>query len=109
MDMSAALSHYLPPAPKPRSPVAALIRAAFAGERDLLSLLPDIAYRELVTPLGMSRRTILLVNDPQAVADILVNADGWFPKNDLMVGAWKGSWGIRSSYRTARPGAASAG
>jgi cytochrome P450 len=88
--MSAALSQYLPPAPTPRSPVAALIRAAFAGERDLLSLLPDIAYRELVTPLGMSRRTILLVNDPQAVADILVNAEGWFPKNDLMVGALEG-------------------
>jgi cytochrome P450 len=88
--MSAALPRYLPPAPLPRSPVAALIRAAFAGERDLLSLLPDIAYRELVTPLGMSRRTILLVNEPQAVAVILQNAEGWFPKNDLMVGALEG-------------------
>jgi cytochrome P450 len=81
---------FKPPAPLPRSPVAALIRAAFAGERDLLSLLPDIAYRELVTPLGISRRNILLVNDPQAVTDILANGQGWFPKNDLMVGALEG-------------------
>ncbi len=85
-----AATAYRPPAPDPRSPVAALIRAAFAGERDLLSLLPDIAYRELVTPLGMSRRSILLVNAPEAVADILINAHGWFPKNDLMVGALEG-------------------
>jgi cytochrome P450 len=88
--MSAAVLPYRPPAPVPRPPVAALIRAAFAGERDLLSLLPDIAYSELVTPLGMSRRNILLVNDPQAVAEILVNGQGWFPKNDLMVGALEG-------------------
>jgi cytochrome P450 len=93
--MSAALplsatTAYRPPAPRPTTPVAALIRAAFAGERDLLSLLPDLAYRELVTPLGVSRRNILLVNDPQAVADILVNGEGWFPKNDLMVGALEG-------------------
>jgi hypothetical protein len=46
---------YRPPAPRATTPVAALIRAAFAGERDLLSLLPDLAYRELVTPLGVSR------------------------------------------------------
>jgi cytochrome P450 len=81
---------YRPPAPAPRSPVASLLRAAFAGERDLLSLLPDLAYRELVTPLGMSRRNILLVNAPDAVADILVNGEGWYPKNDLMVGALEG-------------------
>jgi cytochrome P450 len=88
--MSATLLPYRPPAPEPTTPVAALLRAAFAGERDLLSLLPAMAYRELVTPLGMSRRNILLVNDPQAVADILINGQGWFPKNDLMVGALEG-------------------
>jgi cytochrome P450 len=93
--MSAALplpasAAWRPPAPRPTTPVAALIRAAFAGERDLLSLLPDLAYRELVAPLGVSRRNILLVNDPQAVTDILLNAEGWFPKNDLMVGALEG-------------------
>lgn len=93
--MSAALplpasAMFRPPAPRATTPVAALIRAAFAGERDLLSLLPDLAYRELITPLGVSRRNILLVNDPQAVAGILINGDGWFPKNDLMVGALEG-------------------
>jgi cytochrome P450 len=85
-----AAEPFRPPAPTPRSPLASLIRAAFAGERDLLSLLPDLAYRELVTPLGVSRRNILLVNDPQAVTDILVNGQGWYPKNDLMVGALEG-------------------
>jgi cytochrome P450 len=81
---------YRPPAPRPTSPVAALLRAVFAGERDLLSLLPDMAYTSLVAPLGRSRRNILLVNDPEAVTDILVNGHGWFPKNDLMVGALEG-------------------
>jgi cytochrome P450 len=81
---------YRPPAPDPAKPVAALLRVILKGERDLLSLLPDLAYRELITPLGMSRRNILLVNDPQAVADILINGNGWYPKNDLMVGALEG-------------------
>jgi cytochrome P450 len=81
---------YRPPAPKPKGPLTSLLRAALAGDRDLLSLLPDLAYSELVTPLGMSRRGILLVNDPAAIAEILVNSEGFFPKNDLMVGALEG-------------------
>jgi cytochrome P450 len=55
-------------------------------EKDLLSLLPDLAYREMVTPLGYTRRGILLVNDPQWVSRILTDHDT-FPKNDLFVEA----------------------
>jgi cytochrome P450 len=81
---------YRPPAPKPRGPLTSLLRAAWAGDRDLLGLLPDLAYTQMLTPLGFSRRGILLVNDPAAIAEILANNEGFFPKNDLMVGALEG-------------------
>jgi cytochrome P450 len=84
------ITPYRPPAPIPRGPLPSLIRAAWAGDRDLLGLLPDLAYQEMVTSLGMSRRGILIVNDPTMITDILTNNDGFFPKNDLMVGALEG-------------------
>ena len=63
-----------------------LLRTVLRRDRDLLSILPAEAYEELITPLGYSRRGILLVNAPDEVARILADVDG-FPKNDLMVGA----------------------
>jgi cytochrome P450 len=75
-----------PPAPYPRPPVTSLLRLLWRREKDLLSLLPDLAYREMVTPLGSSRRGILLVNDPALVNRILTDHDT-FPKNDLFVEA----------------------
>jgi cytochrome P450 len=75
-----------PPAPRPRPPVPSLLRLLWRREKDLLSLLPDLAYREMVTPLGYTRRGILLVNDPQWVNRILTDHDT-FPKNDLFVEA----------------------
>lgn len=81
---------YRPPAPVPTTPVRGLVRAMLSGERDLLSLLPDIAYTTAVGKLGRSRRGILLVNEPAAVARVLTDAHGEFPKNDLMVGALEG-------------------
>ncbi len=78
---------YRPPAPVPLAPLPGLIRAMMRGERDLLSLMPDIAYTTKVGPLGQSRRGILLVNEPTAVTQVLVDAEGVFPKNDLLVGA----------------------
>jgi cytochrome P450 len=78
---------YRPPAPIPRTPVRGLIRAMLSGERDLLSLLPDIAYTTSVGPLGQSRRGIVIVNDPALVTQVLIDADQVFPKNDLLVGA----------------------
>ncbi len=60
---------------------------ALRFENDLLSLLPAGAYRARVAPLGYSRRSILIVNDPAELGPILANAGGLYPKNDLMVGA----------------------
>ncbi|MDQ8149235.1 MAG: cytochrome P450, partial [Gemmatimonadota bacterium] len=57
------------------------------GEGDLLSLIPDLAYEERLLPLGLTRRGILYVNDPQLVAQVLTDPTGIFPKNDLMVDA----------------------
>ncbi len=78
---------YRPPAPTPRTPVRGLIRAMLSGERDLLSLLPDIAYSTRVGALGQSRRGIVIVNDPAVVTQVLIDAEQVFPKNDLLVGA----------------------
>jgi cytochrome P450 len=81
------IARYVPPGPKPLSPLTALARTVWRGEGDLLSLLPADAYTMPVGPLGFSRRTILIVNDPALTGPILADPDGIFPKNDLMVGA----------------------
>jgi cytochrome P450 len=78
---------YRPPAPNPLSPVLSLLRVIWKRERSLLSLVPQEAYREMVMELGKTRRGILLINDPALVAEILTDANGIFPKNDLMVDA----------------------
>lgn len=78
---------YRPPAPVPLSPNRALLRSLLSGDRDLLSLLPAEAYRMRVGRLGFSRRTILLVNDPALVRQVMVDQVDAFPKNDLFVGA----------------------
>jgi len=77
----------IPPAPTPLPPVRALLRAILGGRRDLLSLLPEEAYRARVAPLGRSRRGILLVNDPEIVRRIFGAEVARYPKNDLFVGA----------------------
>ena len=78
---------FRPPAPIPLSPNRALLRSLLSGDRDLLSLLPAEAYRMRVGRLGFSRRTILLVNDPALVRQVMVDELDAFPKNDLFVGA----------------------
>lgn len=78
---------YVPPAPRPLWPIAALLRTAWQREGNLLSLLPAAAYRQPVTPLGYSRRSILLVNQPELLKDVMTDPSGIYPKNDLMVGA----------------------
>ena len=78
---------YRPPAPWPMSPGLSLLRVLAMQPRSLLSLVPKEAYTEMVTPLGLSRRSILLVNDPELTRSILTNPLEMFPKNDLMVGA----------------------
>ena len=78
---------YRPPRPNPLSAVIALIRAAFRGDGDLLSLLPANAYRMKIGWLGYSRRSILLVNEPTEMRRVLSDPEGIFPKSDLMVEA----------------------
>jgi len=81
---------FRPPAPEPQTPLRSLLRVVRQGDGDLLSLVPRAAYTEPLTWLGWSRRSILLVNDAQLCRQVLHDADGIFPKNDLMVGALEG-------------------
>lgn len=78
---------YRPPAPQPLPPVRSLLRVVLRGEGDLLSLIPDLAYRERMLPLGPTRRGILYLNDPALVSHVLTDPEGIFPKSDLMVDA----------------------
>ena len=85
--MSPSPTPYRPPAPHPIGPVRSLLRVIAQGEGDLLSLIPDLAYREMLLPLGLTRRGILYLNDPALVSHVLTDPEGIFPKNDLMVDA----------------------
>lgn len=78
---------YRPPAPRPLSPTLSLVRMLATRPRSLLSLVPADAYREMVVRLGVTRRGILLVNDPALIRSILTDPLEIYPKNDLMVGA----------------------
>ncbi|MEM9781547.1 MAG: cytochrome P450 [Pseudomonadota bacterium] len=79
---------YRPPAPWPVSPTRALWRAISTFERDLITLLPSEAYRgPLDAKLGVSRRSIFLINNPETVQRMMGPDRALFPKNDLMVGA----------------------
>ncbi|MEL7538748.1 MAG: cytochrome P450 [Pseudomonadota bacterium] len=78
---------YRPPAPQPMPPLRSLLRVMREGNGNLLSLVPSDAYTKPVTHLGYSRRSIILVNDPDAVRDVMTDPLGIFPKNDLFVGA----------------------
>jgi len=85
--MTNAAAAFVPPYPVPRSPIVALIRALLQGEGNLLGLLPAEAYTMPIGPLGYSRRSIVVVNEPKLVRDVLFDAQGIFPKSDLMVNA----------------------
>ena len=78
---------YRPPAPVPTTPVRALLRGLLSRQRDLLTLMPEEAYRIMATEVGRTRRKIVLVNDPAVVRRLLTEDADRFPKNDLMVGA----------------------
>lgn len=78
---------YRPPAPVPMSPLRSLLRVMREGDGNLLSLVPKAAYRERITQLGYSRRSIVLINDPQCIRDVMTDPLEIFPKNDLFVGA----------------------
>jgi cytochrome P450 len=80
-------TRYRPPAPKPIGATLALLRSWVVGDRDLLALIPKGAYQCDVAPLGYSRRKIILVNDPAAIRQVMIEDVENFPKSDLMVGS----------------------
>ncbi len=85
--LSCPSARYKPPRPQSIPAVAALIRALWRGDGDLLGLLPDYAYRVPMGPLGYSRRSTFIVNDPDLVREVLTERPERFPKSDLMVNA----------------------
>ena len=78
---------YIPPKPLSLWSVVALARVLWKGDGNLLELLPAAAYHFDVGNLGYSRRSTVLFNDPDAVREIMRDAEGVFPKSDLMVNA----------------------
>jgi len=78
---------FTPPHPAPLPALLSLLRAMARGDGDLLSLLPAEAYRMPIGPLGYSRRSIVVVNEPALVREVLSDPNGIFPKSDLMVHA----------------------
>jgi cytochrome P450 len=78
---------FIPPRPKPMGPLASLVRVLMQGDGDLIGLMPATAYQDDMGPLGYSRRSIWIVNDPALTKPILADQGDIFPKNDLMVGA----------------------
>jgi len=61
----------MPPRPQSIPALAALLRALWRGDGDLLGLLPDYAYRVAMGPLGYSRRSTYIVNEPGLVRQVL--------------------------------------
>ncbi|MFN7398480.1 MAG: cytochrome P450 [Sandaracinobacter sp.] len=82
-----ASAPYIPPRPRSLSPLAGLIRTAWRGDGNLLTLLPASAYRMRIGQLGWSRRTTWIINDPEAARAVLVDSEDVYPKSDLMTGA----------------------
>lgn len=78
---------YVPPRPRPLAALVSLLRVIARGDGDLLSLLPAKAYRVETGWLGYSRRSILIVNAPELLREVLTDPTDIYPKNDLMVGA----------------------
>ena len=80
-------NRYEPPRTPPLSPLGGLLRTLWRGDGDLLSLMPATAYRVPFGPLGYSRRSILILNDPALFRSVLTDPLDVYPKNDLMTGA----------------------
>jgi cytochrome P450 len=78
---------YAPPRTRSLPSLLALARCVWRGDGDLLGLLPAAAYRTAIGPLGYSRRSTVIVNDPDLVLHVLKDPEQIFPKSDLMVGA----------------------
>ncbi|MEM1287296.1 MAG: cytochrome P450 [Pseudomonadota bacterium] len=78
---------YRPPRTGSLPAIVSLFRVLRQGDGDLLSLLPNTAYRDPIGPLGYSRRSIIIANDPTLIRQVLSDEAENFPKSDLMVNA----------------------
>ena len=78
---------YVPPRPVSLPAIVSLFRVLRQGDGDLLSLLPNTAYRDPIGPLGYSRRSIVIANAPDLIRTVLNDENEIFPKSDLMVNA----------------------
>lgn len=82
-----ASAPYVPPRPRSLGPLAALLRAAWRRDGNLIGLLPKQVYERMAMTIGWSRRGIVILNDPSVVRSILTDPTDIYPKNDLMTGA----------------------
>ena len=73
-------NRYEPPRTPPLSPLGGLLRTLWRGDGDLLSLMPATAYRVPIGPLGYSRRSILILNDPALFRSVLTDPLDVYPK-----------------------------
>lgn len=80
-------AQYIPPRPVSLPAIISLFRVLKQGDGDLLSLLPNTAYRDPIGPLGYSRRSIVIANAPELIRTVLSDENNIFPKSDLMVNA----------------------
>ena len=78
---------FVPPRPRSLGPLAALTRAAWRRDGNLIALLPKQVYHRMAMTIGWSRRGIVILNDPAVVRSILTDPTDIYPKNDLMTGA----------------------
>ncbi len=75
---------FRPPRTPPLPEIPSLLRVLWRGDGDLLSLVPAKAYREPTCTLGQTRRSIVMVSDPQLVRRIMTEDMAIYPKSDLM-------------------------
>ena len=68
---AAGWAPFIPPYTPPWPALPSLVRAMLRGDGALLSLLPAEAYRMKIGPLGYSRRSIVVVNEPAMVLSLI--------------------------------------
>lgn len=74
-----------PPAPTPRSNLQVGLSILMGREQDLLETLPRDCYRKPVVTVPIGRRRVVIVNDPEWIRHIFIDAREHFPKSDLMI------------------------
>lgn len=76
-----------PPAPAPRSNLMVGLSILLGREQDLLETLPRDCYRKPLVTVPIGRRPVVIVNDPDLIRHIFIEARENYPKSDLMISA----------------------